>query len=68
MSDFMEGMQIICKYSPNREVMDEDFDAGITQIWCGKYTGDKMSVADKARMAELGWFEDGDWGMWSCYT
>ena len=67
LDEVIEGMEIIRKYSvhggnDNREGVGID-EGGI--ILCGKYTGNKMSVADKARMDELGWFEDEDWGEWT---
>ncbi len=43
MNDVMEGMKIIFRYAPHEQIIGHNFAAEHDQIWCGEYTGDKMS-------------------------
>jgi hypothetical protein len=58
----LEGMLIIAKYEPKSRLA-----VGHDQIWFGNYeTRERMTEAEQARMAELGWSEHED--AWHCYV
>lgn len=65
-NDVMEGMKIIFRYASDGEISGHNFHAEHDQIWCGSYTGDKMSQSDLKEMEQLGWFEDEE--AWSKFT
>ena len=66
MHDVMEGIKIILQYASDDEIFGHNFQAEHDQIWCGNYTGNKMSKDDLGKMNELGWFEDEE--AWSKLT
>lgn len=56
----VEALQIIERHSEHGHPHLDNYDAAHGIIWAGDYksTHDKMSDEEKARMQELGWFED----------
>ena len=62
----LEGALIIKKYMTDGEYRRQHFCAEHDQIWCGDYSGDRMSADDRQAMSDLYWFEDNE--SWSCYV
>lgn len=65
-NEVMKGMSIISDYAKVGEFDEWSIRAGHDQIWCGEYTGEKMSKEDLVKMENLSWFEDED--SWSTYV
>jgi hypothetical protein len=61
----IEGINIIYNSIPEDNTGEYYFHPGHDQIWVGKFEWITNDV-DKARLEELGWFEDED--SWSCFT
>ena len=64
-SKFIEGVNILAKYIPEDRKDSYDVNAEHDQLWFCQYdwvTDEK----DKARLEEIGWFEDED--SWSCWA
>ena len=65
-NNVFQGIEIIRKYSNEAELKGNCFQAVDDQIYCGHYSGDKMTPQDLAKMKELGWFEHEDsWSMFA---
>lgn len=65
-NEVRKGMRIISDYAKTGEFDDTSIRAGLDQIWCGEYTGEKMSKKNLSKMENLGWFEDED--SWSVFV
>lgn len=59
-NDIANGMIIIAHYAKTGEFDDTSIRAGLDQIWCGEYTGEKMTKTSLDELEKLGWFEDED--------
>jgi len=61
MNRLLEGLKIIEKYEP-----DFDTCAEHDIIYAGNYSPEKLTLDEKLKMEELGWFESED--SWAYFT
>jgi len=65
-NNIFQGIEIIRKYETKEQLEEDCFQAINNQIYCGNYSGDKMTPQDLAEIKKLGWFNHE--GSWSIFT
>lgn len=64
----LEGMKILSKWDMT---FDVDFEVGVghDQLWAGSNeSSGKMSLGDKKKLEDFGWFIDEEYESWSIFV